>query len=176
MFLESENAMTHKNGRRITAVVLLILTGLLFAGCGQDKTSDKLSGVWKQDTGKEGYTQYYSFEEDGTFRSFTGVAEDSQDADVYQTGTYKLNGTKLTITVDKQYIDWDAAFGVRAWMTTTGTADKYPEYTLSFDGDTLNLKYSSDGVQQDLTWTKQNGKLSTYVYKWEDLNRLLSTD
>ena len=61
-------------------------------------------------------------------------------------------------------------------MTTTETADKYPKYTLSFDRDTLNLKYSSDGVQQDLTWTKQNGKLSTYVYKWEDLNRLLNTD
>lgn len=135
-FLESENAMTHKNGRRITAVVLLILTGLLFAGCGQDKTSDKLSGSGSR-TPVKGYTQYYSFEEDGTFRSFTGVAEDSQDADVCRPGRISL--TEQTRSRWTNGIDWDAAFGVRAWMTTTETADKYPEYTLSFDGDTLNL-------------------------------------
>ncbi|MDC2612484.1 MULTISPECIES: DUF5640 domain-containing protein [Bacteroides] len=114
-----------KTLRLIGATLLMVVLCVNFAACGDDDDDEKASivGTWKAESSDDGYVEYFTFNSDGTGKSWEVSSNGTQgEAEGF---TYKVSGNKLTFT-------WE-------------DGEDYTS-TFSLSGNRLTIKDNEDSV------------------------------
>lgn len=114
-----------KTLRLIGATLLMVVLCVNFAACGDDDDDEKASivGTWKAESSDDGYVEYFTFNSDGTGKSWEVSSNGTQgEAEGF---TYKVSSNKLTFT-------WE-------------DGEDYTS-TFSLSGNRLTIKDNEDSV------------------------------
>lgn len=114
-----------KTLRLIGATLLMVVLCVNFVACGDDDDDEKASivGTWKAESSDDGYVAYFTFNSDGTGKSWEVSSSGTQsEAEAF---TYKVSDNKLTFT-------WE-------------DGEDYTS-TFSLSGNRLTIKDNEDSV------------------------------